>query len=679
MYCDYAHKKGFSVRKAHVVYWIHTRIIKFREYKCSKAGYKRSKEDLNDGPHVKFHKLDTRTGCLACIHFSVDKEGKNWMVERIVEEHNHPLAVDNEAHLLRSHRKISRVQVGLLKNMVSSGIRTVHAYNFLADQVGGYENVGFCKSDAYNYVQREKKALIESGDSLGLLKIFKDLQMNDSMFSYDVRTDDFNRLTSFIWMDGHSKVDYDSFGDVIIFDTTYRLNKYNLACAPFIAVNHHWQNVFVGGAFLAEETIDAFCWLFETFLRFVGGKQPSTIFTDQDQAMAVAISKVFYNSRHRLCQWHISKKAPSKVPAFNQDPSIRGLFYQCMSKCDTDAEFDVQWTAMISRGNLEENRWLCDLCKIKHKWSTAYNKEIIDLGILSTQRSESANNGLHGCSKATSSLVECYHGVDKLISSWRRSEHEEDFKCRQGKITIKAKNCLLLKQASKLYTRKMYHIFEETYTDGALNVNIVHEVLHDDDQVHFATTSCDGGDNAKHWVVSVNVNTLDANCSCKGFETRGILCKHILRVYNSKNVKQIPSQYFLRRFTLMAKQGLNLTKSICLNDSQSNLVLKHHLLRFTYDLATRIENCQIAKEHVLSVMTELAKSTDKILLNEETLKKGYRGQNAENIELRDPAAVRPKGVSNARLKSHFEKPKKKPSKCFCLKFSMMFIFFFHSY
>ncbi|KAK8921297.1 hypothetical protein KSP39_PZI020074 [Platanthera zijinensis] len=161
-YCEYAHQKGFSVRKAHVVYWTHTRIIKAREYKCSKAGHKQSKPTAES--QVKFHRLDTKTGCLACINFSVDKEEKNWTVTKFVEEHNHPLAVKNEFHLLRSQRKISKVQDGLLKNMTDNDIRTVHAYNFLADEVGGFENVGFCKRDAYNFVQWEKQALIESGD-----------------------------------------------------------------------------------------------------------------------------------------------------------------------------------------------------------------------------------------------------------------------------------------------------------------------------------------------------------------------------------------------------------------------------------------------------------------------------------------------------------------------------------
>ncbi|PKA57334.1 Protein FAR1-like sequence 5 [Apostasia shenzhenica] len=53
-------------------------------------------------------------------------------------------------------------------------------------------------------------------------------------------------------------MDYDAFGDVIIFDTSYRLNKYNLVCAPIIRVNHHWSNVLFGICFLADEIISSF-------------------------------------------------------------------------------------------------------------------------------------------------------------------------------------------------------------------------------------------------------------------------------------------------------------------------------------------------------------------------------------------------------------------------------------
>lgn len=47
-----------------------------------------------------------------------------------------------------------------------------------------------------------------------------------------------------------------------------------------------------GCAFLGDEKIESFVWLFETFKKSMGGKCPITIFTDQDTAMSKAIEKV---------------------------------------------------------------------------------------------------------------------------------------------------------------------------------------------------------------------------------------------------------------------------------------------------------------------------------------------------------------------------------------------------
>ncbi|PKA55490.1 Protein FAR-RED impared response 1 [Apostasia shenzhenica] len=74
---------------------------------------------------------------------------------------------------------------------------------------------------------------------------------------------------------------------------------------------------------------------------------------------------------------------------------------------------------MLESGGLHENDWLRSLYEIRHKWSTTMNKDILDLGILSTQRSESTNSVCHGISKPTSTLTDCFLGMKKIIARWR--------------------------------------------------------------------------------------------------------------------------------------------------------------------------------------------------------------------------------------------------------------------
>ncbi|KAK8923500.1 hypothetical protein KSP39_PZI019582 [Platanthera zijinensis] len=147
---------------------------------------------------MKYRKSDIRTGCLASITFRADEEGKNWTVSRFVEEHNHPLATEKDSHLLRSRRNVSEMQGSILKNMTAAGIKAVDSYNFISNEIGVVENVRFSKTDAFNYVQRERRALIESGDASSLLQLLQKKHLADNIFSYEVHTDELNRLTSFL-------------------------------------------------------------------------------------------------------------------------------------------------------------------------------------------------------------------------------------------------------------------------------------------------------------------------------------------------------------------------------------------------------------------------------------------------------------------------------------------------
>ena len=65
--------------------------------------------------------------------------------------------------------------------------------------------------------------------------------------------------------------DYVLFGDLVVFDTMYRTNKYDMIYAPFVGMNHHAKNVMFGCGFFMNEKIGPFVWLFKIFLKSMGG------------------------------------------------------------------------------------------------------------------------------------------------------------------------------------------------------------------------------------------------------------------------------------------------------------------------------------------------------------------------------------------------------------------------
>ncbi|KAI0515936.1 hypothetical protein KFK09_008607 [Dendrobium nobile] len=182
-FCTYAHDNGFSVRKDHHSFWPNSRKIKSKDFVCSKAGFKKS-DYHTSGKRKRFTRPVVRTGYPAMVRFVTDEDGY-WHVKRFIESHNHELVTPADRHLLRSCRNIIEEKASILKSMTDAGIRTGDAYAYLAEEVGGCENVGFSKRDAYNFIQKEKRARIEIGDTNSLIQLFKDRQVEDHMFAWD--------------------------------------------------------------------------------------------------------------------------------------------------------------------------------------------------------------------------------------------------------------------------------------------------------------------------------------------------------------------------------------------------------------------------------------------------------------------------------------------------------------
>ncbi|XP_028092442.1 protein FAR1-RELATED SEQUENCE 5-like [Camellia sinensis] len=461
LYNNYALRMGFSIRKGKPRYYSGSKNIRQREFLCCKEGFKVDEDPFEE---KKLNRLETRTGCKAFVRLTV--EDGIWRVTAFNPEHNHELALQSERHLLRSARHISKPKAGVINSMINAGISTKNAYSYLREEVGGSENVGFTKRDCYNYVNKQKMTMISAGDAQSLLNHFKQKHTEDPMFFFTVQVDQENRMTNFFWRDGRSRVDYDCFGDVVVFDTTYRTNKYNLICAPFVGVNHHWQNVMFGCAFLLDETTDSFIWLFKSFLESMGNRSPVTIFTDQDQAMSNAIQVVFPNTHHRLCLWHISKNAPSHLGELNTNTEFKYLFNKCQKYCDSTLEFQQTWDNVIQKFSLESHRWLNMMYKIRHKWSTAFTKDSFNAKFKASSRSESTNNVLNNIAGKTTSLTNFVIEYDNLVAGMHSSELDEDFRCKQGAPQKAVKKSGILGHAAQVYTCKIFKLFENEFLNS---------------------------------------------------------------------------------------------------------------------------------------------------------------------------------------------------------------------
>ncbi|KAL5211835.1 hypothetical protein ABZP36_022682 [Zizania latifolia] len=613
LYCDYGHRMGFSIRKGKQSYFTGTKRIRTKDYFCSKEGLKEG-EKLTD---ANFNDPHTRTNCKAMVRFRVNDQGE-WKVIRLVSDHNHNLARPEERHLLRSARSLIAGRSSSVEAMLYGGFQAPGAHSQIPlGSTSVTNNTETSKQDLLPcYSSMARTPVIGNGDLQNLVRHLKSRANEDGMFYWDVQIDRGGRMTNFFWRDGRSRIDYDCFGDVVVFDSTYRLNKHNLICAPFVGVNHHWQGTMYGCALLADESMSSFVWLFKSFLEAMGNRHPRSIFTNQDQVMSKAIEEVFPNTCHRISRWHIQKNAASRLGALNGSKAFNKLFTKCMQGCDSEAEFGETWAEMLSEFKLEDNKWLKKLYKLRQKWCGALNKHTFDGGVEYEPQCDSLSNIFNCIADKFTSLSAIAVAVDKLTEDWREKEFDEDMRCSQKPPACIIKHSDILNHAAKVYTHRIYKLFETDFLDGCGATKFKELQCEGSNTYQFEMTM--QGRGSRVCTVHFDMTTMQLNCSCSKFETMGLLCPHALKALSIKNVCSIPETYILKRWTKDAKKwGFNPKQyessyRECMDDEAAYC---NHVMHYAYDLVVKSQGHEELRKSLWETLESGEKELEKYLEN----------------------------------------------------------------
>ncbi|KAM0910566.1 hypothetical protein ACQ4PT_014063 [Festuca glaucescens] len=122
-------------------------------------------------------------------------------------------------------------------------------------------------------------------------EVFDELGAKDPEFMFRVQADDEGRINNLMWTTGASRARYKCFGDAITFDTTYKINLYDMPFGLFVGVNNHFQSIVLAGVMVRDEQAESFEWVFSTFIRMMGGVPPRTILTDQSEPWKLRLVK----------------------------------------------------------------------------------------------------------------------------------------------------------------------------------------------------------------------------------------------------------------------------------------------------------------------------------------------------------------------------------------------------
>ncbi|KAL9262272.1 FAR1-RELATED SEQUENCE 5-like protein [Drosera capensis] len=611
-YNSYARRVGFSTRVSSSRRSRKDGAIIQRSFVCCKEGFRNMNEKRYKEKEVKRPRMVTRVGCKATM--SVKMKGEvdgRWVVTGFVREHNHDLVPPDQVHSLRSHRQISGAAKTLIDTLQAGGLGPRRIMSALVKEYGGISKVGFTLVDCRNYIRNIKHKNME-GDIEMLVDYLRQKGDDDPNFFYTVQRNEDNTTGNVVWADGMARMNYSCFGDTITFDTTYRSNRYKLPFVPFTGVNHHGQPVLFGCVYLVNETEEGFVWLFKAWLGAMSGKHPVSITTDHDDIMRSAITQVFPETRHRFCKCHIFKQCQEQLSlVLLQFPSFEADFHKCVNLPESIAEFETCWLSLLDRYALRDNNWLQSLYYARKQWVPIYLRDSFFAEMSSAQHSDSINSYFDGYVNASTTLGQFFKLYEKALESRNEKEVKADYDTMNTAPLLKTPSPME-KQASGLYTRKIFTMFQEELV-GTL---IFMATKTDDDGEVTTFHIAKYGEEHKSYYVRFNVLEKKASCSCQMFEFSGLLCRHVLAVFRATNILTLPMPYILKRWTRNAKSSVVLDHhpgDMVTGYLESHTVrytaLSHEALKFVKEGAKTAETFDVAMAALQDAFTEVLHAT----------------------------------------------------------------------
>ncbi|XP_020263351.1 protein FAR1-RELATED SEQUENCE 5-like [Asparagus officinalis] len=546
-YNSYALLMGFGIRKSTVNYSRKTREVVDRKFVCDKEGYRSNRDKIE----IPFRR-ETRVGCKAMMRVKL-LEDKSWEVTGFVEEHtNHVLSSPDKAKMHRSHQQFHKTKrcKKLIDSLREEGMppstisRVINATN-------GREGELVTPQQCIDHIRTQRDNNI-GHECISIIRHFQSKATNDPGFYFAIEVDGSGQMRSVFWADGRSRASYLHFSDVVVFDVTYRTNKFSLPFAPFTGVNHHRQSTLLGCALLADEQEDTFVWLFQEWLKCMHRVEPGAIITDQDRAMCNAIHLVFPTTRHRYCYWHMQKHIIDHLPTLGsrygeQFQRYWGLWYNSSSI----EQCEGYWLEMKEKFDIneEDEGWLQTVYKCREHWVPCYLKDTFFAGMISSQRSESINSFFDGYVNSQTQLQEFVTQYEKAVTHRRLSEAHEDFKSLNTKPVMLLGHPIEV-QVGEIYTRNMFAVFQTEFK--GFGTEFCEELRKDGDIVEYQV--CKFTDRGKWEVVTYDQSShLQFICTCVLFETNGVVCRHILSLMMARQMDSLPDHYILHRWTIHAR------------------------------------------------------------------------------------------------------------------------------
>ncbi|XP_065870983.1 putative protein FAR1-RELATED SEQUENCE 10 isoform X2 [Euphorbia lathyris] len=542
-YGNFARRNGFSIRKERSRLSPQLGIYK-RDFVCYRSGFAPARKKPT-GEHHRDRK-SVRCGCDAKMYLSKEVvEGvSQWFVVQFSNVHNHELLEDDQVRLLPAYRKIQEADQERILLLSKAGFpihRIVKVLELEKGIQGG--QLPFLERDVRNFVQNRKKVVQENdallsekreNDTMELLEACKSAKEVDEDFVYDYTVDENDKVENIAWSYGDSVRAYTFFGDVVYFDTSYRSITYGMLFGAWLGIENNGKIIFFGCVLLQDETPRSFVWAMQAFVRLMKGKCPQTILTDLDMGLKDAISSELPSTKHVIPKWTILPKVYSwfSLPLGSRYGEFKSKFDE-LYHIENAEDFELQWNQMVSLYGLGSDKHIALLNSLRGSWALSYVRGYFLARMATSAYSKSVDAFIKGVCSTESCLRTFFEQVGVSANYQNLARQEMQYKLRKTCIPIEEHaRSILTPFAFSALQHELTLAMQYAPSEMADGSYLVH---------HFK--KMDG----EHFVIWLPENE-QIHCSCKEFESSGILCRHALRVFVQKNYFQLPEKYYLSRW-----------------------------------------------------------------------------------------------------------------------------------
>ena len=355
-------------------------------------------------------------------------------------------------------------------------------------------------------------------------------------------------------MSAWQRTQFMKYGDVVTFDTTFKTNSFRFPLGVLVGVDCFGKTTCFALCLVHTETIESFKWVFQRLKEAVPGYLPKIIYTDEDAAMASAISDEFPSSKHRLCSWHLERNLKRKVGQIPNYELLRNSFWLLVKNDYGEAFFNTHIQLMKDAcvNNAAALNAIEHLLQIKDKWASCFSSKLFTMGQSATSRAEGINSIIK---KELNGRIETIDDLVQVLDDRITNEMERSYATNAAQHKVKG-----VKLRYTLYSYSLNYpswlsqfIIDKIEEQQLIATELINKVTITKAADQFLVRTVSDRTYTVKLVDFASPDTLTKipnECSCPYIHTWALPCRHIFLVAMMVNARKIGDSLFGKRWSV---------------------------------------------------------------------------------------------------------------------------------